>query len=589
MRKRAHRAAEKMKQFLQHLQLSKVLGVLMALIIVACVSVTAFLPYQSYKQILVEQVAASRNDVLVQISAKVGFIQQSMVNVSDLYHAPVASFTARNSAQERQARLQRLTSAYQNVLVTLDPKCYVMVLGEDGFFYTSRSLGTRDPRLELWYIRIPTTMAEGEFYWTQSHRDADGAYSFSLARRVKGPDGGEYTILISVPERAIYEVYENVITNNALYVVRKDGHIVSQNDPKMVDLNYFNMSRLDELVGSGRYKVVEKSGIQVLLSRYNDEDYDLVYIEEIPLANLLDPLRSVQYVTIGTAVVMVLLACLVVLLTVRTLSRPLSQLCQRLTQVSSGDFNTRFDIQSWEEINVINNVSQEMTHKISTLFEDLKAQEKAKSLAEVEFLQAQINPHFMYNTLFSIQCLVSLGENETAQRMLENFIGMLRTVLESKEEIITLQQELYTLQQYFVVLQCRYGDDIHLELDIPEELLPCRVLKFILQPIVENSIFHGLEPTGGRGVVTVRGWTEEEHMLLEIWDNGAGMDPDSLRALTDSLTAAPAEHAGTSVGIRNVYQRIKLHFGEGCGLTIASEKGRGTQVRLILPLLPPDR
>jgi len=561
----------------------------MALIIVACVFVTAFLPYQSYKGILVEQVAASRSDVLVQISAKVGFLQQNMINISDLYQAPVASFTAGESSQERRAKLQRLTSAYQNVLLTLDPKCYVMVLGEDGFYYTSRPLGTQDPRRELWYIRIPTALAEGEFYWTQSHREADGSYSFSLARRVKGADGGDHTILISVPERAIYGAYENVITNNALYVVRSSGHIVSQNDPKMVDLNYFNMSRLDELVGSGRYKVVEKSGVKVLLSRYNDESYGLVYIEEIPLAILLDPLRSVQYVTIGTAVVMVLLACLVVLLTVRTLSRPLSQLCQRLTQVSSGDFNTQFDIQSWEEINVINNVSQEMTHKISTLFEDLKAQEKAKSLAEVEFLQAQINPHFMYNTLFSIQCLVSLGENETAQRMLENFIGMLRTVLESKEEIIALQQELYTLQQYFVVLQCRYGDDIHLELDIPEELLPCRVLKFILQPIVENSIFHGLEPAGGRGVVTVRGWTEEEHMFLEIRDNGAGMDPDSLRALTDSLTAGPAEHAGGSVGVRNVYKRIKLHFGEDCGLTIASEKGAGTQVRLILPLLPPDR
>lgn len=561
------------------------LMVLMTLILVLCASSTTLFSYFSYKDILIQQIASSRSDVLLQISAKLESLQRNMVTVSNLYSYVVTGFAPETLGEARTQALKRFSAAYENALQTIDPDCYVTVLGEDGFRYASGGRERAVSQEELWFLRIPIHMEEGEVFWTQSHKEEGGGYSFSLARRLTGGDGLGYTLLVSIPERTIYQTYENIISNNALYVVRMDGRIVSQNSEKMVDLNYFNMTRLNELVSSGGYRIVEKSGVKFLLSRCDNEQYGLLFIEEIPLDDLLEPLRSVQLLTVLVVVSMVALACGAVLLVVHAVTSPLRQLCQRLMRVSTGDFQTRFDISSWSEINLINDVSQEMTSKISSLFDNLKDTEREKRLAELDFLQAQINPHFMYNTLFSIKCLVSLGENQAAERMLDSFTGMLRTVLESKEEIISLQQELDTLQQYFTVLQCRYGDGIRMELEIPQELLQHRVLKFVLQPLVENSIFHGLEPVGSRGVITVRAGLEPEGLVLEVVDNGAGMTPEQLAQVRRQLSGE--EHA--NVGIRNVLKRVRLHFGDAYGLEVTSEKAVGTCVRLTLPVLPPDR
>lgn len=566
------------------IRLRTVLVVLMTLILVLCAGATALFSYCSYKDILIQQIASSRNDVLLQISAKMESLQRNMVAASNLYSYVITGFLPDQSQVVRARLLEDFGGAYQNVLKTIDPGCYITVLGEDGFHYAFGGRAGAVSEDELWFLRIPIHMEEHEIYWTQSHKEADGSHSFSLARRFRGGDGLGYTLLVSIPERTIYGTYENIISNNALYVVREDGRIVSQNSEKMVNLNYFNMTRLDELVFSGSYRIVEKSGVKFLLSRYDNEQYDLIYIEEIPLEHLLGPLKTTQLLIVLVAVGMVTLACGVVLVVVHAVTSPLHQLCQRLMRVSTGDFQTEFDVHGWSEINLINDVSQEMTAKISSLFENLKDTEREKRLAELDFLQAQINPHFMYNTLFSIKCLVSLGENETAERMLDAFTGMLRTVLESKEEIISLQQELYTLQQYFAVLQCRYGDGIRMELDIPPELLQYRILKFELQPLVENSIFHGLEPMGSRGVITVRAALGADQLELEVADNGAGMTAERLREVRSQLSSE--EHA--NVGMRNVLNRIRLHFGEAYGLDIASEIGEGTRVLLRLPILPPD-
>ena len=163
--------------------------------------------------------------------------------------------------------------------------------------------------------------------------------------------------------------------------------------------------------------------------------------------------------------------------------------------------------------------------------------------------------------------------------MLENFTAMLRTILGQKDEMISLQEELVILHQYFVVLQCKYGDEILLDVDIPEELLKQRVLKFVLQPIVENSIFHGLEPAGSKGHVVVKAWERDGCLYLSVEDDGAGMDCDRLKEVQGTIGSDNSK----MVGINNTVKRIKLHFGVQYGVEISSEKDVGTKVVLILP------
>lgn len=575
-----------------HFRLQTTLFLLITLVVVISVSITAIFSYRVYKISLVDRVAASRNDVLMQVSAKVDLLQANMTSLSRLYYSLVSDF-AQNDIQavfhgdrpEGNITISQLMDAYQDVMNSMDVEYSVTMLDNDGFSYTSTNTDHNYDQSgiqnELWYLYIPADLGGDAVFWTQSHKDpviGDGFF-FSATSRTVNHEGKEVTILISVPERVLYQTYQNVINDNTIYIVDPGGRIVSSNSERMVSLKYFNMKRLDTLVTSGSYAIVEKSGVKYLVSRYDNPKYDLVYLEEIPLAGLLSSLEQMQKMTMVVAFLTILFSCCVIWMVVHTLSSPLLRLCEKLKRVSEGDFETEFDIQSWEEVSLINDVSGEMVRKISSLFEDLKEEDRQKRLAELEFLQAQINPHFMYNTLFSIKCLVNLGENDVAERMLEHFIAMLRTILSNKNEMISLQEELVILQQYFVVLQCKYGDEILLDFDIPGELLNRRVLKFILQPIVENSIFHGLEPTGSKGHVIVRAREEGNRLYLTVEDDGAGMDEQKLLEVRQKIGGSRRE----MVGITNVIKRIKLHYGAEYGVEISSEKNVGTKVLLILP------
>lgn len=575
-------------------RLQTTLFLLITLVVVVSVSITAFFSYRAYKISLVDRVAASRNDVLMQVSAKVDLLQANMTSLSRLYYSLVSD-VAQNDIQavfhgddlEGNITISQLLDAYQDVMNSMDVEYSVTMLDNDGFSYTStntdHNYDLSGLQNELWYIYIPADLGGDVVFWTQSHKDpsiGDGFF-FSATRRTVNHEGKEVTILISIPERVLYQTYQNVINDNTIYIVNKGGRIVSSNSERMVSLNYFNMKRLDTLVESGSYAIVEKSGVKYLVSRYDNPKYDLVYLEEIPLAGLLSSLEHMQRMTVVVTFLTILFSCGVIWMVVHTLSSPLLRLCQKLKRVSEGDFETEFDIRSWAEVSLINDVSGEMVRKISSLFEDLKEEDRQKRLAELEFLQAQINPHFMYNTLFSIKCLVNLGENDVAERMLEHFIAMLRTILSNKNEMISLQEELVILQQYFVVLQCKYGDEILLDFDIPGELLNRRVLKFMLQPIVENSIFHGLEPTGSKGHVIVKAREEQGRLYLSVEDDGAGMDEQKLLEVRKKI----GESSSDMVGINNVIKRIKLHYGAEYGMEISSEKNVGTRVMLILPSL----
>lgn len=573
-------------------KLQTVLMALVAFIVVCSVSAAAFWCYHTFRNILVERVAASRNDVLSQVSTKVDSLQGNMISMSRLYNAMVTDSTH----EEIQAFFQgealssmtigEVMEAYQDAV---EVEYSVTILDDDGFFYVSpgnaEEQGAEQIRKSMWYLNIPSDLSDGQVYWTQVHEDETlgAGFYYSAVSRTVDQEGRKVTVLLSIAERFLYETYKNVINGNTMYIVDQDGRVISSNNQHLISLNYFNMERLDDLVSSGTYTIVEKSGVKYLLSRYNEPRYGLVYLEEIPLRTLLSSLDYIQTWSVVVAGIAIILSCMVCWVMIRTITSPLQVLCQKLKQVSGGNFKTKFDVRSWAEISLINDSCAEMEARISDLFTNLKEEERQKRLAEIEFLQAQINPHFMYNTLFEIKCLVNLGDNQDAERMLENFIAMLRTVLSQKDEMITLQEELVILQQYFTVMQCKYGEGIQLVYDIPEELLQRKVLKFVLQPIVENSIFHGLEPAGSRGTILVKVWEMEGRLYIQVKDNGVGMEERQLEQICRCTEKNEGTTEDGTVGINNVIRRIKLHFGTEYGVSIDSQKYIGTSVLLILP------
>lgn len=579
----------------QHFTLQKVLCLLVSLIVIAAILGIAFTTYAEFRDIIINEVAASRIDVLLQISAKMGTVSNSVGLISSLYNRDeIRDILQQPEMDEAELVAAHLLLNSRNELVsqameTIDLSYYLVLIGNNGFRYVSPSLPEHDKydfdwlTTQLWYNKI--AQAGGELVWIYPHADqaagGEDGKVISIANTVCDTDGTELgTLIINVPERTLFRIYANVLSNNQIFIVESSGRIMSNNEPRLGGMSYFNMKRLDELVGSKGYTIVTILGEKYLMTRYDDEATGWALVEEIPLSDVLTPLVNIQNTIVLYAVSIIVVAILLIMLLSRHITQPLHTLQNRLLRVSDGDLSVKFqERRGWVEIRVINDACQQMVEKIAKLLQNVREQADLKRRMEIDFLRMQIKPHFMYNTLFSIKCLVALGENEKAENMLDSFSLLLRDLLDGKDEIIELAEEIEQLKKYIAIMEYRYGGYIGINIDIPETLLTACLPRFTLQPIVENCIFHGIEPSKNGGHIWIRAKRTPESILLVIADDGMGMGEEQLEKLRQLDM-----HTGGGIGLVNVHQRIRLHFGEEYGITaIDSNEGAGTRIVITLP------
>ena len=224
-------------------------------------------------------------------------------------------------------------------------------------------------------------------------------------------------------------------------------------------------------------------------------------------------------------------------------------------------------------------IGQELEKRITML-------KRAQNLA----LQAQINPHFLYNTLDAINWMAMrlTGGRNDASVMISKLAAMLRYSLEDPETMVSLRLEISNVRTYLELQELRYRGQFTVEWDIDESLLDCKVIKLLLQPIVENSIYHGLKPLHSLGVIRISVFRKEELLLLEVLDTGTGISQKDLEQLNAALRTPDIANKEGHIGLQNVNQRIRLFFGDAYGIHVDSENGKWTRVTLSLPLNPPE-
>ena len=198
---------------------------------------------------------------------------------------------------------------------------------------------------------------------------------------------------------------------------------------------------------------------------------------------------------------------------------------------------------------------------------------------ELSLIQAQINPHFLYNTLDAIVWLIETGKNEQAEEMVTSLSRYFRAFLSNGQDIVTLAQEQQHVCSYLEIQQVRYKDILEYRIEIDQAVAGCRIPKLTLQPLVENAIYHGIKPKRGKGLVTVTGRLENGFVTLEVADTGAGMAKEDLQQLRRQLESDQA----TGFGLISAYKRLQLMYGRDCRFTIESQPGLGTAITIIFP------
>lgn len=287
-----------------------------------------------------------------------------------------------------------------------------------------------------------------------------------------------------------------------------------------------------------------------------------------------------------TFLLMLIIGLLLTYVLHRLIAVPVDQIKHQISEVSQGHFTPDTSIEWNHELGDIGRGINKLAGDLESLIETRITDEKEKKNLEYKVLQNQINPHFLYNTLNSIKWMASVQGADGIADMTTSLSRLLRSISKGTRLIIPLKEELSLVQDYYNIQNYRYGGTIQMKIECPEEdLLSCSILKFTLQPIVENAIFHGLEPKGNQGLVKIsvatKPDTDEKDMEIIIWDNGIGMSQDKI----DSLLTHSESNSEffKELGISNVHKRLQYEYGTQYGIHIESTPGEYTAMHIVIP------
>ena len=265
--------------------------------------------------------------------------------------------------------------------------------------------------------------------------------------------------------------------------------------------------------------------------------------------------------------------------TAHSVTRPLTELADTMERFGKGELTANVPVIYKDEIGMLSEEFNKMAQQIRELVNQVYREQKEKRKSELAALQAQINPHFLYNTLNSVSSLIRTGCQEEAFTMI-HAIGMFyRTSLSDGKTLIPVEQELTNIENYIQIQKFRYGDKIEYDIEISPEIMKEWIVKLTLQPLVENSIYHGIKEKRGKGRIEIRGWKEENEIFLSVADNGLGIPTEKMEHLLDG----EKDGKRYSYGLYNIQQRLQLYFGKEYGITIESWLEEGTKTTIRIP------
>lgn len=291
-----------------------------------------------------------------------------------------------------------------------------------------------------------------------------------------------------------------------------------------------------------------------------------------------------QYIAIGALALGV--ALLLSILISRAITTPLRKLASTMQAMEQGDLSIRSDVHANNEVGQLSDTFNHMIATTQALMAQQLRNEEQKRQNEWKLLQAQIKPHFIYNTLDSIIWMSHAGHNEAVVEMTSALARLLRNSIGSGKEIIPLGEELAHVESYLAIQKMRYREKLQFELDIDPETRACLLPKLVLQPLVENAIYHGIKVKEQGGTVRVTSMLDEGKLLITVEDDGAGMTAEQLSHIYDQKDS---DESSSKIGVCNVSERLHIYFGEDFGLKFFSEPDKGTTAMLILPPLTGEK
>ncbi len=553
---------------------------------------TARIASRRYTQQLVSQIANNIESYIDYMDSASAFVQSD---------TDVQAFLTAASAPEKKAAAPRAAALLATLVRSREDISLVGVFDYDAGFITHDENHTLNPFAEAarqaWFTAARSGGGRSVVSSSHVQNVIKDRYRWviSLSREIISPETktGVGILLMDLNYGVINRICSSVQLGKRgyIFIVDRNGDIVYHPQQQLIygGLKSENIRRIT--TEQGEYftgnegqenkiysiQTMRTTGWKVVGVNFLDE-----------LVENRDSIRN-TYLFWGLAffVVTIVLSTLLS----RRISKPIKQLRKSVQAVEQGNFDIRADIRSSNEIGELGKDFNIMISEIKELLHRVTEQQELKRKSELKALQMQINPHFLYNTLDSVIWMAEGGKQQEVIAMSSALARLFRLSISKGREIIDIASEVQHVANYLTIQKIRYKDKLDYRIAVPPELNAFKTVKIILQPLVENAIYHGIKNKAGTGIITISGLRTAEGIELSVRDDGVGMQPEMLQRVRDQLAgkatveAPPTLPTHSGLGVRNVDERIKLYFGAAYGLEYESEPDRGTLVRVRLPAI----
>ena len=418
----------------------------------------------------------------------------------------------------------------------------------------------------------------------------DNGYNWviSMSRAVEITVGGsteQAVLLIEMAYQGIEEVLDEVTLGNGGYIYLMDskGEIIWH--PKF-ELIASGRVKENNLVAAGyddgsREEVFNGTSQTVVTKTVGYTGWKLVGVIK-GTGISLNMLKTRLFIVFVILLIIFIVIIINSYISFR-ITNPIRELEKSVKELEEGNLDADIYMGGSYEVQHLGKSVQDMKFRIKGLMQDIVNEHEEKRKSEFDSLQAQINPHFLYNTLDIIVWQIENEKQSEAVHTVTALARFFRLSLGKGKNIVTVKDEIDHVKNYLMIQHMRFKNKFDYEFDIAEDVLELPSLKLMLQPLVENAIYHGMEFMDGDGLIMVKAWREEDELYLSVADNGLGMTEDKVEMILTGKSSS-GNGRGSGIGVKNVNERIKLYFGEAYGLTIDSEPDEGTKVTIHLPV-----
>lgn len=581
----------KIEKYYKHKSIQFTIALSFTVVAVICMGFIGVMLYGRFLSKIEETTLEGTKQVLNQTSINLETYLRSMMRISDsMYYSVIKNTDISENKMDIEMKL--LYEANKDNLISI--ACFT----RKGELVGAAPIETVKPDLNIvgqeWFIAADQQMENLHFSTphVQNLFD-DSTYRYywvvSLSRVVELTSGGNNirgVLLVDMNYSSIEQLFKKANSNssaNYIYLIDNSGEIIYHPRQKLIYSNLFteNNRKAAEYEDGSHYEVFENESRMVTVKTVGYTGWKIVSVA--PHSSFSMGMNEIKYFVILIVTLTISILILANQFVSAKIAKPIKELENSVKALEDGDLNMDIYVGGSHEIQHLGKTLRSVVAQLKQLMDDIVIEQEEKRKTELDALQSQINPHFLYNTLDSIVWMIEGERYDEAIFMVTELASLFRISLSKGKNVISIEDELKHARNYMNIQKVRYKNKFTVTFAADKEILDCSTIKLVVQPILENAIYYGMEYMDGEGEILVRGYRQDGDVYLEVADNGLGIPEDMVKLLLTDNTRV--RRRGSGVGLINVHTRIRLRYGEPYGLEIESIPDEGTTVRIHLPYL----